>query len=1188
MSDNQTENLKIREYLLGKFTSIDEEFEEKLMTDDQLFKKYLIEEEELIQDYVDGELEQSDKKRFEEFFLISKERQEKVKFARSLRDHFEQESIKLLTDSESEKKPKPRNFFSTFFSTPIPVAICFLIIAGLSGFFIWNNFLSESENEIALLSLNKAFKNERPLESRITGFEYAPKSDTRGNEETSVNKLELENAELLVRKNVRENPNAENLHALGRIYLAKREFDRAIEELEKAEKLNEKDAQIQNDLGVAYLGKESLSDDNAEKVDLADRSLSKFDKAIELDPNLLEALFNKAITLQNNSLSEDAKKIWEEYLKLDSSSKWADEARKNLQDLKTNTSSNLDAKGLEDKFIEAYKSDDEDKAFNLISQNREIISQKYLPQRLAKSFVNANESDKAKYLEALEYLGKIEKKKIQDNFASDLGVYYKNITPTQIEILKKANNSMQKGYVNLLESAFDDGLKNFSTARDHFIEADNDLEANTISAILIVYCLDRSNKKKEALTILDNVNSYTKKNKYVWLNLLNAYWLIGVESFLGKKNYIESKIDTEQNLRIAKEIGDSLMIQAFLLSLASKSNFVNNQNDTKSYLKELFYYSGLPNNSLRQKIRNYGIGTEILVSMKLKSLSKAVVLEGLAISEQTNDKVLALTQQLNSGIVHTLSGDFGKSDTLLNMAKTNADKVNNVEQRDGFYSKIHMYLGHLERARGNYKAAVLNYDDAEKFMKVALPAQKFEIQVSRLLASNELENFDDVDKKIPNILALAEKYRSEILDEKERTSFYDNERSIYEIAIENELRKKNITNAYNLAEFSRSRSLLDWIKKGAKVTNKDETTRIVFPDSSVPLKLDEIQKRMPAEVQILQYSLLNDRLLIWLISKDKFDLTEVKIDLQTFNEEVNKYQKLLRNNEDEQEQKILSKQLYQKLITPIFPKLDNSKYLAIIPDKFLFRVPFVALLDSDNKYFIEKFTSFYSPSANVLVFSSEKAREKNIAKKEKLLSVGNPNFDKELYKLQDLPNAEKEAEEIAKYYEKPELLIRENATKEKFLEKSKDANIIHFAGHYVVADGLPLESGLVMAKKEDKSTQLLTNLELIQRKFTNTKLIILSACDTGIEDYSDSEGLVGLSRTFLAADVPVVIGSQWKVDSEQSEFLMNRFHFYRFKKKSAMDSLKKAQLDLLMSEKNNLRNTHFWASFSLIGGHASF
>lgn len=336
MSIKETEKSNIKEYLLGNTEFINDEFEGKLMTDNNFFQEFQIQEEELIQDYADDNLSETEKKQFETHFLLSIERQEKVTFAQSLRRTVDQQAIKIeqKAKSQTSEKQKPGKFLSRLFLSPIPVAACLLVIAGVSTSIIWNNFLAPSENEIALASLNKAF-DECPIGSRISSIKCTPKRKTRGDDNSKIDKLAFENAELKILSNVDKNPDAENLHALGRVFLAKKEFDRAIEELEKAEKLDANNAQIQNDLGVAYLEKsKEVSEENEDdRLRNAETAIKKFKEALALDPKFIEAQFNKSINLEVLKSPEEAKKEWKHYLELDSDSEWAIEANKRLKEL---------------------------------------------------------------------------------------------------------------------------------------------------------------------------------------------------------------------------------------------------------------------------------------------------------------------------------------------------------------------------------------------------------------------------------------------------------------------------------------------------------------------------------------------------------------------------------------------------------------------------------------------------------------------------------------------------------------------------------------------------------------------------------------------------------------------------------------------------------------------------------------
>ena len=141
--------------------------------------------------------------------------------------------------------------------------------------------------------------------------------------------------------------------------------------------------------------------------------------------------------------------------------------------------------------------------------------------------------------------------------------------------------------------------------------------------------------------------------------------------------------------------------------------------------------------------------------------------------------------------------------------------------------------------------------------------------------------------------------------------------------------------------------------------------------------------------------------------------------------------------------------------------------------------------------------------------------------------------------------------------------------------------MIHFAGHFLVNPHSARNSKLLFAGGALRSS------ELGKYKLPKVKLVVLSACETGLEHYDKSEGAIGISRTFLALGAPLVVASQWKVDSEPTKDLMIAFH--RNRKQRGMpsaESLRQAQLEMLA--RSETRAPFYWAAFSLFGGYADY
>jgi CHAT domain-containing protein len=111
--------------------------------------------------------------------------------------------------------------------------------------------------------------------------------------------------------------------------------------------------------------------------------------------------------------------------------------------------------------------------------------------------------------------------------------------------------------------------------------------------------------------------------------------------------------------------------------------------------------------------------------------------------------------------------------------------------------------------------------------------------------------------------------------------------------------------------------------------------------------------------------------------------------------------------------------------------------------------------------------------------------------------------------------------------------------------------------------------------------------EIYKMDLAHMHLVVLSACQTAIEQQYSGEGAVSVARPFIAARVPLVVATLWPVDSSGSERLMTRFHRYRKREKlPTAGALQQAQLDILGDSNQGLRHPYYWAAFTIIGRYA--
>jgi CHAT domain-containing protein len=287
-------------------------------------------------------------------------------------------------------------------------------------------------------------------------------------------------------------------------------------------------------------------------------------------------------------------------------------------------------------------------------------------------------------------------------------------------------------------------------------------------------------------------------------------------------------------------------------------------------------------------------------------------------------------------------------------------------------------------------------------------------------------------------------------------------------------------------------------------------------------------------------------------------------------------------------------QLYNLLIQPITAHLpvDPDAHVIFIPHQELFLVPFPALQDEQGKYLIEKHTILTAPSIQLLKLTHQKLealKNRNLKESSDILIVGNPvmpevtvKIGEPAEKLSPLPGAEQEALKIAHLFN-AKAFIGAEATEITIKSKLSHANIIHLATHGLLDYGQlqgqvqPDVPGALAFTPDNLEDGLLTSQEIFDLEL-NASLVVLSACDTGRGDLT-SDGVIGLSRSFISAGTPSIIVSLWAVGDGSTANLMEEFYVQLKKNPNKARALRQAMLKTM----EHHPHPKDWAAFTLIG-----
>src|SRR5262249_28272665 len=144
--------------------------------------------------------------------------------------------------------------------------------------------------------------------------------------------------------------------------------------------------------------------------------------------------------------------------------------------------------------------------------------------------------------------------------------------------------------------------------------------------------------------------------------------------------------------------------------------------------------------------------------------------------------------------------------------------------------------------------------------------------------------------------------------------------------------------------------------------------------------------------------------------------------------------------------------------------------------------------------------------------------------------------------------------------------------------------LIHFATHSIIDESHPEESGLVFSLLDEfgKAQNGFLRISDIYRLQLSAELVVLSGCQTAIAHSEKEGGLIGITRGFMAAGVPRVVASLWKVQDDATAEFMTYFYSGMIREhKSPSAALRAAQLVMLQNKRRQF--PYFWAAFVVEG-----
>lgn len=308
--------------------------------------------------------------------------------------------------------------------------------------------------------------------------------------------------------------------------------------------------------------------------------------------------------------------------------------------------------------------------------------------------------------------------------------------------------------------------------------------------------------------------------------------------------------------------------------------------------------------------------------------------------------------------------------------------------------------------------------------------------------------------------------------------------------------------------------------------------------------------------------------------------------------------------------------------------LKNVKKVFVSADGVYQKINLAGLYNPQTKkYTGDNFEIYFTPNIAGILNSKNGVKTSNA---QTAVLFGYPDYDYDFKKNKDvvnkqstdlvakrfgltnlakLPGTKTEVEEIDKELKsknwKPQVYMNELAS-EANLRKVNSPKILHIATHGFYLKDIEtddktflgfesaslkensfLRSGVILAGAGPSTTDstytdsendgIVTAFETSFLNLTNTELVILSACQTGLGDEMGSQGVAGLRCSLTIAGAKNIIMSLWPVDDDATKTLMTEFYKNYASSENVEASFKKAQ----NSVKEKYPHPYYWAAFIL-------
>lgn len=1015
----------------------------------------------------------------------------------------------------------------------------------------------------------------RRIAQRLTGgFVYRPLPSMRGEGIPKVDAgWELDAVRSRIVKAAAGTASVESLHTAGVSYLLSRHSSLALQQLEKALRLQtgiddlpraigaSRNAELLSDLSAAYgvRGETSRSWDLIAAVDAAIAAWN-----LQHTP---EIAWNRALALEAMGLREDAQSAWRDYLQLDAESPWAAEARLHLQALLASTDvEEWDQlqKGIEGNSLDRVAMERAASAYPQYA--RAYIEEKVLPAWGA-ARIAGNDVLAARRLQAASALAV--------GIAANGDLLLRETVDTilkarasEVDTLARAHVQYGMAREHVDHGRYAEAVVSFMAAAAAFEQGGSPFALFT--RLQLAVCSYARNHYAAVAAQLDRLAERISDRRYRSLSGRMIWVRALAREQMGNPNVAFAAYETA--LRTFSSLHEKDHEAALLTLMAETFHRTGEDDAAMEYHLRSIATIGRTGSLYR---RHQVLFEAAFASIEQHRLFAAeVLIDRAMVTNRTatnpNNACVALVWR---GVIHSMRGDEALAAADLREAEQFCAAIPDPAVRERITANF--TLAAVAAREGKKPRSVVETTKAIAFFD----ATNSRLWLPQLLAERAAAYRGD------GRLALAERDLQRGIEEVEAaeararypSSITGNAvASLYESMIAICLEQRRVSDALEYADRASERTVSALFGR-AQQLNHDTVRKAVETGGGAAAR---VQALLPPDAVVANFFQLPDRLLIWTIRTHEIRLYEVPISATAFLKLTNRFS-ADPEGASSWPPKDAAAELSRLVLGSWIGEVRENETVIFTGEAAVRILPLAALTHPRGGYLMAHVPvatcTTLSRLATLLVAD---AARRDLDPKPLFVAASAP--DRGVFPdLPLLPHSEAEVRISRRMYPSAVVLAGQEATKQAFLDASVDATLVHFGGHAVPNARAPLFSALIFSDGQGtgNSDEMLYMHEVSPSTFPSARLVVLAACSTAQQLRPN----VSFAAALVEQQVPSVLSSIWDADDRAAAVFGTYFHSAVRRGASRAGALREAQLAMARSSDPSISHPAAWAGYQLLG-----